>query len=163
VDLAAVATDLDTKLAAIDGSDWSGLVIPDADNDASEADEDAKEGKHPDFVPPKAVSLSKDYDDPTSVLGRNFANVDPPPAFAIVGTRLGELIERVDRTAGAPDELATGNWDVSCQRLASILDTWRALNASEIPRLSAELVKRKLSRVAVPPSTPTIACAAKRP
>jgi hypothetical protein len=159
-----MATDLDTKLAAIDGSDWTGLVIPDVDNDnQAELEEEAKEGKHPNFVPPQAVSLSKDYDDPTSVLGRNFANVDPPPAFAIVGTRLGELVDRVDRARGAPDALSTDNWQVSCERLASILDTWRALTNTDLPRLSAELGKRHLPAISVPSNTPAITCAAKRP
>ena len=163
-DLALAATDLDTKLAGIDGSDWTGLVIPDADEDnQAELDEEAKEGKHPDFVPPKAVSLSKDYDDPTSVLGRSFTNVDPPPAFAIVGTRLGELVARVDRAPGAPDPLATDNYDVSCQRLASVLDTWRAINAADVPHLNLELSKRRLAPLPVASPIPTIACAAKRP
>jgi len=161
-DLAAMAVDLDTKLAAIDGSDWTGLVIPDVDEDnQAELDEQAKEGKHPDFVPPKAVSLSKDYDDPTSVLGRNFTNVDPPPAFAIVGTRLGELVARVDRATGAPDALAADHYDVSCQRLAAVLDTWRAINAVDVPRLNVELRTRRMPTLAVASAIPTITCAAK--
>lgn len=163
-DVAAAATDLDTKLAGIDGSDWTGLVIPDVDNDnQAELEEEAKEGKHPNFVPPVPVSLSKDYDDPTSVLGRNFTNVDPPPAFAIVATRLGELVERVDRAAGAPDPLAAGNYVVSCQRLASVLDTWRALNAAEVPSLNTALAKRHLALLAVAAAVPSIACSAGRP
>ena len=32
-DIAAAATDLDTRLNVIDGSDWTGLIIPDADQD----------------------------------------------------------------------------------------------------------------------------------
>ena len=161
-DLALAAADLDTKLAGIDGSDWTGLVIPDVDEDnQAELDEEAKEGKHPDFVPPKSVSLSKDYDDPTTVLGRSFTNVDPPPAFAIVGTRLGEIIARVERAAGAPDALATDNYDVSCQRLASVLDTWRAINAADVPHLNRELRRRRRAPLTVASAIPTIACAAK--
>ena len=161
-DLAAMAADLDTKLAAIDGSDWTGLVVPDVDEDnQAELEEEAKEGKHPTFVPPKPVSLSKDYDDPTSVLGRNFTNVDPPPAFAIVGTRLGELVARVDRATGAPDALAADSYDVSCQRLAAVLDTWRAINAVDVPHLNLQLRTRNAPPLAVASAIPTIACAAK--
>ena len=69
-----------------------------------------RKAKHPDFVPPKPVSLSKDYDDPTSVLGRNFANVDHAPAFAILGTKLGEMVTRLERGTGAPDALAIQNY-----------------------------------------------------
>lgn len=158
-DVAAAAADLDTRLAAIDGSDWTGLVIPDADDEAQEVDE--KEGKHPDFVPPKPVSLSKDYDDPTSVLGRNFANVDHAPAFAILGTKLGEVLTRIGREAGAPDALAGQNYATSCQQLASVLDEWRAINAQDLPRMNAELSKRGLPALSIAPTVPAIACGPK--
>ena len=95
---------------------------------------DEKEGKHPDFVPPKPVSLSKDYDDPTSVLGRNFANVNHAPAFAILGTKLGEMLTRIGRGTDAPDALAVQNYATSCQQLAGVLDAWRAINAQDLPR-----------------------------
>lgn len=160
-DVAAVATDLDTRLAAIDGSDWTGLVIPDADNDASEAEEDAKEGKHPDFVPPKAVSLSKDYDDPTTVFGRNFANVDHAPAFAILATKIGEMMSRLDRGASAADAQMSGDYATACQQLAGVLDQWRAINAGDLPRINAELNKRQLPPLTISPGAPALACAAK--
>jgi hypothetical protein len=159
-DIAALATDLDTRLGVIDGSDWTGLVIPDAD-DASEVEEDAKEGKHPDFVPPKPVSLSKDYDDPTSVLGRNFANVDHAPAFAILGTKLGEMLTRIERAA-APDALATGDYDTFCQQLADVLGTWQGMNGGDVPGLNVELAKRRLSPLPVAASIPSISCAGPR-
>lgn len=156
-DIAAAAADLDTRLAAIDGSDWTGLVIPDADNDASEADEDAKEGKHPDFVPPKAVPLSKDYDDPTTILGRAFANVDHAPAFAILSTALGGVVTKTD-AATAPDPLANESYNRSCQQLAGVLQTWQTINAQDLPRLNGELAKRKLAALPVVSNVPAIAC-----
>jgi hypothetical protein len=159
-DIAAAATDLDTRLAAIDGSDWTGLVIPDADNDASEADEDAKEGKHPDFVPPKAVPLSKDYDDPTTILGRAFANVDHAPAFAILSTTLGEVVTKTD-AASAPDALTIETYDRSCQQLAGVLDAWRAINAQDLPRLNEALAKRMLPPVAIAANLSSISCSPK--
>ncbi|HKW00801.1 MAG TPA: hypothetical protein VJN96_13330 [Vicinamibacterales bacterium] len=158
-DVAAEAATLDTRLAALDGSDWTGLVIPDADDEAQEVDE--KEGKHPDFVPPKAVSLSKDYDDPTSVLGRNFANVDHAPAFAIVGTKLGEMLTRIGRGSDAPDALALQNYATSCEQLAGVLDAWRTINAQDLPKMNVELSKRRLPALAVAANVPAIACAAK--
>jgi hypothetical protein len=160
LDIAGAATDLDARLAAIDGSDWTGLVIPDADNDASEADEDAKEGKHPDFVPPKAVPLSKDYDDPTTILGRAFANVDHAPAFAILSTTLGGVVTKTN-AAGAPDTLAIDTYNRSCDQLAGVLQTWQGINTQDLPRLNAELAKRKLPAVTIVASVPTLACAAR--
>ena len=155
-EVAAAAADLDARLGALDGSDWTGLVIPDADDEAQEVDE--KEGKHPDFVPPKPVSLSKDYDDPTSVLGRNFANVDHAPAFAILGTKLGEMMTRIGRGTDAPDALAIQNYASSCEQLAGVLDAWRAINAQDLPRLNADLTKRRLPPLAVASDVPAIVC-----
>ena len=156
-DIAAAATDLDARLAVIDGSDWTGLVIPDADNDASEAEEDAKEGKHPDFVPPKAVPLSKDYDDPTTILGRAFANVDHAPAFAIVSTTLGGVVTRTNAASG-PDTLAVDTYDRSCDQLVGVLRTWQAINGQDLPRLNAELAKRKLPALPVVSNVPPLVC-----
>ena len=133
-----------------------GSCIPDADDEAQEVDE--KEGKHPDFVPPKPVSLSKDYDDPTTVLGRNFANVDHAPAFAILGTKLGEMVMRIGRGTDAPDALAVQNYTTSCQQLAGVLDAWRAINAQDLPRLNADLAKRRLPPLAVASGVPSIEC-----
>jgi hypothetical protein len=159
-DVAAAATDLDTRLAAIDGSDWTGLVIPDADNGADEAEEDAKEGKHPDFVPPKPVSLSKDYDDPTSILGRAFENVDPAPAFAILSAKLGDLIERIG--AGHDlDTLAAKDYGVLCGELAGVLDTWRAINTDDLPRVNADLATRGLPPISIAADVPAIGCGAR--
>ena len=158
-DVAAAAQDLDARLAVLDGSEWTGLVIPDADDEVGEVDE--KEGKHPDFVPPKAVSLSKDYDDPTSVLGRNFANVDHAPAFAILGTKLGEVLTRVGRDASAPDASAVGNYATACQQLAGVLDAWRAINTHDLPRVNAVLATRTLPSVLpIASNVPAIACPA---
>ena len=155
-DVAAAAAALDARLAALDGSDWTGLVIPDADDEAQEVDE--KEGKHPDFVPPKPVSLSKDYDDPTSVLGRNFANVDHAPALAILGTKLGEMVTRIGRGTDAPDAVAVQNYATSCQQLAGVLDAWRAINAQDLPGTNAELAKRRLPPLPVASGVPAIVC-----
>jgi hypothetical protein len=156
-DLAKAATDLDTRLNAIDGSDWTGLVIPDADNEAGEIDE-AKEGKHPDFVPPKPVSLSKDYDDPTSILGRAFGNVTHAPAFAIVGLSLGDVVTKTGRESAAPDALALDTYAQACRQLAGVLDEWRAINAQDLPQLNADLDKRRLPRLPIAASVPTLVC-----
>jgi len=158
-DVAAAATGLDARLAALDGSDWTGLVIPDADDEVGEVDE--KEGKHPDFVPPKPVSLSKDYDDPTSVLGRSFANVDHAPAFAILGTKLGEMLRRLGHDASAPDALALGNYATACEQLTGVLDEWRTINAQDLPKMNAELANRRLPQLTIVASVPPMTCTAK--
>ena len=85
--------------------------------------------KHPDFVPPKAVGLSKDYDDPTSILGRKFANVVHAPALAILATTFGGMVRRPVAT-DAPDALAL-DYDARLPALAGVLDAWRAINAQE--------------------------------
>jgi hypothetical protein len=160
-DLVAAAADLDARLAVLDGSDWTGLVIPDADDETQEVDE--KEGKHPDFVPPKAVGLNKDYDDPTSILGRTFTNVDHAPAFAILNATLGDLVTRLGASTGAPDTLSTDTYAQSCEQLAGVLDAWRAINSQDVPRLNAELTKRHRPAILpVSTSVPTIACSTAR-
>ncbi len=159
-DLALAAGDLDTRLTDIDGSDWTGLVIPDADDEAGEVDE--KEGKHPDFVPPKAVSLSKDYDDPTSILGRGFNNVNHPPSFATTSTTIGDMLTKA-MNAAAPDSAAVEDYDRSCQDLSGVLDAWREINLQYIPRLNAELAKRKLPALPVTASESTLVCGSKTP
>ena len=110
---------------------------------------DEKEGKHPDFVPPKPVSLSKDYDDPTSVLGRNFANVDHAPAFAILGTKLGEMLTRIGRGTAAPD--AAGGSELRHAPASSWPACWThgGRSTRRICRgMNAELAKRRLPPLA---------------
>lgn len=160
-ELAALAASLDARLADLDGSDWTGLVIPDADDEAGEVDE--KEGKHPDFVPPKPVSVSKDYDDPTSILGRRFANVDRAPAFAIVSAAIGGLLTKTTKGADAPDAVAVADYERSCQQLSGVLEAWRAFNMQDLPRLNAELSARKLPTLPAATTVSTIVCGSKEP
>jgi hypothetical protein len=160
--VAASAVDLNARLTDLDGSDWTGLVIPDADDEAA-GEVDEKEGKHPDFVPPKPVSVSKDYDDPTSILGRRFANVDHPPALATVSSAFGSMLTRTVKAAGAPDAVAVADYDRSCQQLAGVLDGWRALNVQDLPALNAELVRRNLPPMPIATSVSTITCGSKAP
>lgn len=157
----ASAADLNARLTDLDGSDWTGLVIPDADDEAGEVDE--KEGKHPDFVPPKPVSVSKDYDDPTSILGRRFANVDHPPAFATVSAAFGSMLTRTVKAADAPSAVAVADYERSCQQLSGVLEAWRALNVQDLPRVNAELTARKLAPLPVATSVSTIVCGSKAP
>jgi hypothetical protein len=159
--LAQLAADLDARLAEIDGSDWTGLVIPDADDEAGEVDE--KEGKHPDFVPPKPVSISKDYDDPTSILGRRFANVDHPPAFATMSVALGDMLTKVATATSAPDALTAADYQRTCAQLSGVLTTWRSINAADVPRVNAELARRGLPLLPVAARLPVVACGSKLP
>jgi hypothetical protein len=158
-DLAAAAVDLDTRLAAIDGSDWTGLVIPDVDNGADDAEEEAKEGKHPDFAPPKPVSLSQDYDDPTSILGRAFGNVDPAPAFAVLSLKLGDLLQQMGN--GQDAAVDSTSYGTLCQQLAGVLETWRAINGADLPRVNALLAARGLSPVTIAAGVPAMTCKAR--
>ena len=159
--VALSAADLDARLADLDGSDWTGLVIPDADDEAGEVDE--KEGKHPDFVPPKPVSISKDYDDPTSILGRRFANVDHAPAFATVSAAFGGMLTKTVDAAAAPDAVAVADYERSCQQLSGVLEAWRAINAQDLPRVNAELAQRKLPPLPIATSVSTIVCGSREP
>jgi hypothetical protein len=161
--LAQLAATLDARLAEIDGSDWTGLVIPDADDEAGEVDE--KEGKHPDFVPPKPVSVSKDYDDPTSILGRRFANIDHAPAFATMSVALGDMLKTATKpgTAAAPDALAMADYQRTCGQLSDVLATWRSINAADLPAMNAELSARGLPKVPVATRVASVACASKQP
>ncbi len=161
-DLAAIATDLDTRLNVIDGSDWTGLIIPDVDEDTGEIEEEEEFVKHPDFVPPKAVSLSKDYDDPTSILGRKFANVAHAPALAILATTLGGLVTKSGRATAAPDEAALSAYAHACADLAGVLDQWRIINAVELPRLNGNLSARKLPLLPIAAAVPAMPCTAGR-
>ena len=75
-----------------------------------------RRGKHPDFTPPAPVSVSKDYDDPTSILGRRFANVDHAPAFATLSTALGDMLTKTNASV-APDAAIAAGYQQSCERL----------------------------------------------
>jgi hypothetical protein len=156
-DVAAAATDLDARLSVIDGSDWTGFIMPDVDQDTGDIEEEEEFVKHPDFIPPVAVGLSKDYDDPTSILGRKFANVVHAPAFAILTTTLGGLVDKASRDT--PDVLALESYAQLCKDLSGVLGEWRAMNALELPRLNADLGARGLTRLPIAVDVPVVACA----
>ena len=130
-ELVLLATDLDTRLADLDGSDWLTLIIPDAD--AEEEIEDEEGIKHPDFVPSVPVSISKDYDDPTSILGRAFNNGNHAPALATLSTGLGGMLTKTIDSVAAPDATAVATYMRSCQQLSGVLDQWRAINLQDLP------------------------------
>ena len=160
-ELALVATDLDTRLADLDGSDWITLIIPDADN---EEEFDEKEGiKHPDFVPSVPVSISKDYDDPTSILGRAFNNGNHAPALATLSTGLGGMLTKTIDSVAAPDATAIATYVRSCRQLSDVLDQWRAINLQDLPIANAELAKRGLPALPIAARVSTIACGSKQP
>ena len=95
------------------------------------------------------MSVSKDYDDPTSILGRRFANVDHAPAFAIVSTALGGMLTKtVDagRRAGCVGGRRLRRGPASSS--SGVLDAWRAINAQDLPRVNAELAKRGIAAAA---------------
>jgi hypothetical protein len=161
-EVALAAADLDARLAGLDGSDRTGLVVPDAD-DASGGEIDEKDDKHPDFAPPAAVPLSKDYDDPTSILGRAFGNVNQAPAFATMSAAFGSLLTKTVRAGAAPDAAAVATYEESCQQLSGVLDAWKAANAQDLPRLNAEWATRGLPALSIAANAPTIACGSKEP
>jgi hypothetical protein len=156
-DIAAIATDLDTRLNVIDGSDVTGLIVPDVDQDLGDVEEEEEFVKHPDFVPPVAVGLSKDYDDPTSILGRKFANVVHAPALAILATSFGGMVQKSDRDT--PDALALDSYARACTDLRGVLEQWRAINTQELPRLNDDLSRRQLPRLPMTADVPAIVCA----
>jgi hypothetical protein len=160
-EVALAAADLDARLADLDGSDWTGLVVPDADDEAGEVDE--KEGKHPDFVPPKPVSISQDYDDPTSILGRRFANVDHAPAFATVSAAFGGMLTKTADTAAAPNTVAVADYERSCRQLSGVLEAWKAINVQDLPHFNAQLATWKLPALSIATSVPAIVCGSREP
>jgi hypothetical protein len=115
---------------------------------------DEKEGKHPDFVPPKPVSVSKDYDDPTSILGRRFANVNHAPALTPLSADLGAILTR----AIATPDLGAADYDRSCQALRDVLDAWRSLNGQDLARVNAGLASRRQPPLPIAESVPAIVC-----
>jgi hypothetical protein len=161
-DLVALVTPFDTALKDLDGS-AAILVIPDDESgEVGDADEDAKEGKHPDFVPPKPVSLSKDYDDPTSILGRRFNNVNPP-AFATSSVTIGDLLSKSVASTSAPDPLAIAAYQEACGKLSSVLDAWASINAQDVPRMNVELEARHLPALPIATDLPGLSCGARAP
>jgi len=99
--------------------------------------------------------VSKDYDDPSSVLGRRFANINHSPALTIISADLGTMLTKAMTT---PDIVAGADYDRSCQQLSDVLDVWRAINASELTGVNAELAKQKLSPLPIATTVPTISC-----
>ena len=161
-EVALAAADLEARLVNLDGSDWTDLVIPDEDQDDFDPDEAEEQGiKHPDFVPPRPVSISKDYDDPTSILGRRFANVAHDPAFATVSAALGGMLTRTEAAPAAPDAAAIADYERSCQQLAGVIEAWRSVNGQDLPRMNAELARRGLPRLPIATAVSAIACAAR--
>jgi hypothetical protein len=161
-DVALAATDLDARLAAIDGSDWTGLVAPDAD-EGTGAEIDEKDDKHPDFAPSVPVPISKDYDDPTSILGRAFSNVNRAPAFATVSAEFGGMLSKNVQAAATPDAAAVAAYEESCQQLSGVLEAWRAINAQDLPRVNAVLATRTRAPLSIATSVPTLVCGSKKP
>src|SRR6185436_5042941 len=154
--VATTAADLETRLVQLDGSDWTGLIVPDEDQDDFDLDEAEEQGvKHPDFIPPKPVSVSKDYDDPTSILGRKFASVNHSPAFATLSADLGTMLTKTIKT---PDTVTGADYDRSCQLLSGVLDAWRVMNAQDLARVNAELATKKLAALPVAATVPAIVC-----
>jgi hypothetical protein len=161
-DLVTLVTPFDTALKDLDGS-AAILVIPDDESgEVADADEDAKEGKHPDFVPPKPVSLSKDYDDPTTILGRRFENVNPP-AFATLSVSIGDLLSKTVASTEAPDSLAVAAYQESCEKLSNVLAAWASVNAQDVPAMNVELAARHLPLLPIATDLPTISCGARTP
>ena len=154
------ATNLYMRIASLDGSDWTGLVIPDSADESPEIEEELLDVKHPDFVPPKPVSVSKDYDDPASILGRVFENVNHPPALLILNASLADFLIKTTAAHVAPDALALDTYDQSCREVAGVLDMWRAINAQDLPRFNIELAKRKLTPLPLSTAVPTLTCGA---
>lgn len=161
--LAQLAADLDGRLAQIDGSDWTGLVIPDADDEIWDEGEETEGVKHPDFKPPKPVSVSKDYDDPTSILGRKFANVDHPPAFATMSVALGTMLRKLEVSQAAPDSLTLSDYQRACGQLADVVATWRSINVTDLPHANIELTTRGLPPLPVAAAVPTLSCGVRQP
>jgi hypothetical protein len=161
-DMAAAATALEARLVQLDGSDWTDLIIPDEDQDEFDPDEAEEQGiKHPDFIPPRPVSISKDYDDPTSILGRRFASVEHAPAFATLSVAFAAMLRKPVDVTATPDATTIADYARSCQQLAGVLDAWRAVNAQDLPRMNAELAKRKLPLLPVATGVSTIVCGVK--
>jgi len=155
-DVAAMAAAIDARLVQIDGTDWTGLVIPDADQDDFDPDEAEEQGiKHPDFVPPQPVSVSKDYDDPTSILGRKFANVNHAPALTPLSADLGTMLTRAIAT---PDASVAADYDRACRQLSGVLDLWRAITTQDLARANAELASRTMPPLPVAPAVPALVC-----
>ena len=109
-------------------------------------------------MPPKPVSVSKDYDDPTSILGRRFANVDHAPAFATVSMALGGMLTSTAHTSGGPDAAAVAGYGRACQQLSAVLEAWNAINAQDLPRLNAQLAARRLPLLPLGTEMSTITC-----
>jgi hypothetical protein len=155
-EVVATATALETQLVQLDGSDWTGLIIPDEDQDDFDPNEAEEQGiKHPDFIPPKPVSVSKDYDDPTSILGRRFEAVNHAPAFATISADLGSMLTKVMRT---PDVVAGADYDRTCQQLSGVLDAWRTVNAQQLAHVNAEFARKKLPPLPIAATVPAIVC-----
>jgi hypothetical protein len=155
-DAAQAAADLDARLAELDGSNWSGLILPDADA-AGEADvvfdKDSDEDPLP---PPVAVSLTQDYDDPTTIVGRSFENVGHAPAFALVNAALAGLLTRIETNDAALAPGDASEYARARRELAAVQATWRTIKAQDLPQFNREMTKRHLHPLALPAPTPAV-------
>jgi hypothetical protein len=145
--LAQIVSDLDTRLADLDGSDWNGLLLPDADAEFEyfvdkDIDEDPSER-------PVPVPLTKDYDDPTMAVGRAYENVGHAPAFAIASGALSSTLTRTEAGTAAPTAAELAGYASDHDTLTGILESWQAIKSQDVLLLNQELLKRKMRPVTI--------------
>jgi hypothetical protein len=153
--VAQAAADFAARLADLDGSDWH-FSLPDAD-DTSEIDlvEDKEHDLPP--APPAPVALTKDYDDPTTIIGRGFENTNHGLAFATVSDAMTSLLGQIEREpAASPATLvsAVERANEQLDQLAAVKAAWQAVLASDVPAFNQVLVAHGLPPIK-PPAGPT--------
>ncbi len=148
-DVAQAAAEFDARLADLDGSDWH-FALPDAD-DPNE--QDAVEDKEHDLPPPPPapVALTKDYDDPTTIIGRAFQNVSHGPAFALTSEAMATLLGRIEKQPGAPPSTLVSDVELAEQQLAGARSAWDAAVAIDVPAFNQVLVAHGLPPIKTPP------------
>jgi hypothetical protein len=147
-DLAQLASDFDSRLVAIDGTDWTGLVLPDLDRKpgSDEVEEDLRDEVP--VLPVAPVTLTKDYDDPTMIIGRRYENAAHAPALTILAFELGDLLTRLDGSDTAPNAAETASARRLRDDVATVQSAWRQALTGDLPAFNRELRRRGLKEIA---------------
>lgn len=95
--------------------------------------------------------------DPTPRFGRGGrGGGTPPPAFVDINGVLGRQLNALDLGDMAPNGAMTGAYNAACGDLKTVVTSWRAINAKDVPALNAKLKGTSLTALPIV-ATPLVA------
>jgi hypothetical protein len=147
-DVAQAATDFAGRLVDLAGTAWH-LALPDADSGNEPEIFDDKEHDLPP-LPPAPVSLTKDYDDPTTIIGRTFENLNHAPSFALAGDALTSVLTQIDAEPGGPPPTLAEDMRRGLAQLSEVEAAWQGTLRTDLPAFNQILTAHGLAPIKPP-------------